>query len=388
MSLRLWVLSAFIVLVAAFFIFAPGLMEKTSNRVTALNGEPVSQRAQQLHQSLIIGDMHADALLWNRNLLKRADYGHVDIPRLQQGNVAIQFFTTVTKSPRGLNYSENQADALDNITLLAVAQLWPPSTWNSLAARALYQADKLHSIAAAAPQQLMIIRTRADLERLLSRRAQGQQVIGGLLGTEGSHALDGDLGNIDVLYDAGFRMMSLQHFFDNKLGGSLHGTSKGGLTSFGREVVQQITEKRIIVDVSHSSEAVVRDVLALTKQPLVVSHTGLAGICDSPRNISDELMLEIARGGGLIGIGYWPGAICDITPQGIVKTLRYGIDLLGEDHIALGSDFDGAVTTMIDTSQLALITEHMLRANFNETEIRKVMGANLVSFLRAQLPVE
>ncbi|TQV69648.1 peptidase M19 [Exilibacterium tricleocarpae] len=386
MSIKFWGLSAIVIVIVLFFALAPSWLEESTNRVEGRSDWPVSAAAKQLHETLVIGDMHADSLLWNRDLLDEADYGHVDIPRLRQGNVAIQFFTTVTKSPRGLNYEENAAQALDNITLLAIAQLWPPSTWNSLTARALYQAEKLERLATRAPEQLLILRTRADLERLLAERAQGKELIGGVLGTEGSHALDGDIDNVDVLFENGFRMMSLQHFFDNKLGGSLHGIDKAGLTPFGRQVVERIVEKRIILDVSHSSEAVVRDVMALTDQALVVSHTGFAGLCNTPRNISDALMQRITEGGGLIGVGYWDEAICDSSPAGIVKAIRYGIDTFGEDHIALGSDFDGAVTTRIDTSQLSAITEEMLKAGFSEPEIRKVMGENLVRFLRDSLP--
>ena len=87
-------------------------------------------------------------------------------------------------------------------------------------------------------------------------------------------------------------------------------------------------------------------------------------------------------------VGFWQGAVCDSSPSGIAKALRYGIDNFGEDHIALGSDFDGAVTTMIDTSQLSAITEAMLNAGFSETEIRKVMGENLLRFLHKHLPPE
>jgi microsomal dipeptidase-like Zn-dependent dipeptidase len=207
-----------------------------------------------------------------------------------------------------------------------------------------------------------------------------------LLGTEGSHALDGKLENVQRLFDAGFRMMSLQHFFDNKLGGSLHGTSGAGLSDFGREVVRKINSLGIILDVSHSSEQTVRDVLALSSKPLVVSHTGLKGHCDTARNISDELMQQIAAKGGLIGIGYWDAAVCEISPASIASALHYGIKLVGAEHIALGSDFDGSVTTWLDTSELAAITHELLVQGVSEQDIRRAMGENMHEFLLRHLP--
>lgn len=181
-------------------------------------------------------------------------------------------------------------------------------------------------------------------------------------------------------------MMSLQHFFDNKLGGSLHGTSGQGLTEFGRDVVKKINELNIILDVSHSSEQSVKDALALSTKPLVVSHTGLKGHCDTPRNISDQLMQKIAQKGGLIGIGYWDAAACDISPQNIAAAIRYGIQLVGADHIALGSDYDGSTTTAFDVSELSVLTHELLKAGTSEDDIRKVMGGNMAQFLLQNLP--
>jgi len=130
----------------------------------------------------------------------------------------------------------------------------------------------------------------------------------------------------------------------------------------------------------------VRDVLAITERPVILSHGGVKGICDKARNLDDELMIEVASQGGLLGIGYWDGAVCDISPKGIVDSIRYAIDLVGADHVALGSDFDGATTMMLDTSELAILTQTMLDRNFSEDEIRKVMGDNARRFLLSWLP--
>ena len=369
-----------------FLTFAPAILDEEQNVVVEHQAYEISDQAQQLHSSLLIGDWHADSLLWMRNLSKQYDYGHLDFPRMQQGNMALQMFTTVTKSPSGQNYERNSSDASDNITLLAMAQRWPMATWTSLAERALFQADKLYKLAARDPDNLMLIRSRIELAEFLERRQSNPTLIGGLLGTEGSHALDGDLDNIQRLFNNGFRMMSLQHFFDNKLGGSLHGTSGEGLTQFGRDAVNKMLALGIMLDVSHSSEQVVVDTLAISNKPLIVSHTGFQGHCPSPRNISDKLMEQIAAAGGLIAVGFWDGAICGNSPATVAAAIVYGIGLVGEDHIALGSDFDGTVTTSFDGSEMAVITQALLEANLSEQQIRKVMGENMLTHLQTYLP--
>ena len=118
----------------------------------------------------------------------------------------------------------------------------------------------------------------------------------------------------------------------------------------------------------------------------MLSHGGVKGVCDTPRNLDDELMREVAARGGLLGIGYWVNAICDVSPAGIVHAIRYAIDLVGVEHVALGSDFDGTVTTPFDTSELAILTQTMLTQGFTEEEIRKVMGGNAQRFFLESLP--
>ena len=375
-----------IVALGLFLTFAPTILDKGQNLVVEHQPYKISPEAEALHSSLLVGDWHADSLLWMRNLSERYDYGHLDFPRMQQGNLGLQMFTTVTKSPSGQNYELNQTDASDNISLLAMMQRWPTATWTSLAERALFQADKLHRLAANDPDNLMLVRSRMELAEFLQRRQSNPTLIGGLLGTEGSHALDGNLDNIQRLFNNGFRMMSLQHFFDNKLGGSLHGTSGKGLTQFGRDAVTEMLDLGIMLDVSHSSEQVVVDTLAISHKPLIVSHTGFQGHCDSPRNISDKLMQQIAAAGGLIAVGFWDGAICGNSPATVAEAIVYGIGLVGEDHIALGSDFDGTVTTSFDGSEMAVITQALLQANLSEQQIRKVMGENMLRYLQTYLP--
>lgn len=263
-------------------------------------------------------------------------------------------------------------------------------TWDSLTERALYQAERLHGFAEASDGHLRVITSEAELDALLTDRAEGQQVVGGLLGIEGAHPLAGDMANLDRLQAAGYRLVGLHHFFDNALGGSLHGQANAGLTAFGRDVVDQVVARGLVLDLAHSSERVARDVVAMTDIPLVVSHTGLRSACDVHRNFPDDLMAEIVangvdQGGGVIGIGYWADVTCDDSPDGVARVIMAAIAALGEDHVSLGSDFDGSVATAFDTSELAALTDALLRAGATEAQIGKVMGGNLLRVLRARL---
>ena len=376
-----------LVLLGAFFFVLPAQLEKKVN--VSLNPPPymASERAVELHKKLLVSDMHADSLLWNRDLLARATRGHVDVPRLIDGNVALQSFTVVTKTPYiwKMNIERND-DTTDNITILAIAERWPTSTWSSLTQRALYQARKLQDTASRSGGKFTLIKSSAELSSYLDRRITDPHITAGFLGIEGAQALDGDLANIDVLFDAGFRMMSPSHFFDTDIGGSAHGIEKGGLTDKGKEMIRRMEAKHMIVDVAHASAKTIDDVLALATRPVFVSHTGVRGTCDNQRNLSDEQLKGIAKTGGVIGIGYWDTAVCGKDATAIAKAIHYTANLVGVDHVGLGSDFDGAVTTPFDTSGLVQITDALLAEGFTDEEIGKVMGRNVLRVLIQNLP--
>ncbi|MBM3288914.1 MAG: peptidase M19 [Candidatus Hydrogenedentes bacterium] len=344
-----------------------------------------SPKAKALHNSLFVADLHSDSLLWNRDLLVENGRGHVDVPRLIKGNVALQAFTVVTKTPKKMNYENNSGDT-DNITTLAIMQRWPKPTYSSLLERALYQADKLHDTAARSKGALTVVTSGKQLDTFLDKRNDTPAIVAGVLGIEGLQCAEGKLENIDKLYDAGFRMMGITHFFDNELGGSAHGVSKGGLTSFGRECVKRMEEKRILIDLAHAAPAVIDDVLAMATRPVVMSHGGVKGTCDRTRNLSDDHVKGIAKTGGVVAIGYWSEAVCGADAKSIAKAIRYVADLAGVDHVALGSDFDGVITAPFDTSGLAEITEELQNEGLPDTDIAKIMGGNTLRLLRGSLP--
>lgn len=363
----------------------PARVEKERN--ITLNPPPyqASAQARELHKKLLVADLHADTLMWSRDLLARGSWGHVDVPRLIEGNVAVQAFTVVTKTPRDMNI-ENNTDQTDNITQLAFVERWPLSSWTNLTERALYQARRLHEAAAHSNGKLVVLKTRNDVTNYLERRQRESGLVAGFLGIEGAHALSGEVANLDRLYDAGFRMIGIAHFFDNEMGGSAHGVAKGGLTEKGRELVRRMQEKSVFIDLAHASPKVIEDVLATATRPVIVSHTGVKGTCNNTRNLSDDQLKGIAKTGGVVGIGYWDTATCGRDAKAIAKAIRYSVDLIGVDHVALGSDFDGAIEAPFDTTGLVQITDALLQEKFSEAEIRKIMGENIVRILQQYLP--
>jgi microsomal dipeptidase-like Zn-dependent dipeptidase len=381
-----WLVRAGIALAALALLFVtigPGLAERAMNRVVG-GPWPVSPPAARLHRDLAIIDLHADTLLWQRDVLAASDRGHVDLARLETGHVALQIFSSVTKTPRGQNYEANGADS-DNITLLAIAQLQPVRTWNSLLERSLWHAQKLHDAARRSRGRLVIVKSPDDLARLLANRAAGARVTGALLSTEGSHNLEGRLANLDRLHAAGFRMLGLVHFFDNEVGGSMHGLAKGGLTPLGKSVVRAAEARGMIIDLAHSSAATFADVLVMARRPVVVSHGGVKATCNTPRNLTDEQLRALARNGGVIGIGYWDAAVCAPTPQATARAILHASRVAGIDHVALGSDFDGAVTTGFDAAGIAAITSALAAGGLDDASIAKVMGGNAARLLAAGL---
>ena len=370
---------------AAFFASVPSVVDWHENKILKKPPYAASDRAFKLQRQLTIADLHADSLLWGRDLLERSDLGQVDIPRLADGNVTLQVFSLPTKTPHGLNIESND-DKSDDIFWLAIFQLWPPRTWNSLTERALYQANRLHKFSTAARGAFEIIQSRADLSDYLQHRHFNNRMTAGMLSIEGAHALDGEIENLDVLYRVGYRMMSPSHFFDNDIGGSSAGMNKIGLTDKGRDWVRQMEARHMIIDLAHASPKTIDDVLAMATRPVVVSHTGVRGTCNNNRNLTDEQIRDIAAKGGLIGIGYWDTANCGTDAQAIVRAMRYVSNLVGAEHVALGSDFDGAVTTPFDTTGLVQITDAMLAAGYSDDEIHLIMGENVMEFLNENLP--
>jgi membrane dipeptidase len=360
----------------AFLFAVPGVDRLLNRTVATETTAPAGQRPP-----FPVVDLHSDALLWNRPLLERSPRGHVDLPRLRAGGVVLQVFSTTNSFPLGANYRRTP-DGPDLVTLLAVCNHWPETAWTSPVERALVQAAALRHAAVASRGRLLLVESTADLDSL----ALADGPTGAVLSIEGLHGVTEDLSPIDRLFTAGFRVFALVHMTDTALAGSAHGWHKGGLTPLGRRALARIDSLGGIVDLAHASSATIADVLAAGAGRVMVSHTGVDGTCPGNRNLSDDELRAVAAGGGIVGIGFWKGAVCGGDVGAIARAIRYAADVAGVESIALGSDFDGAVTTPFDAAGVQRLVPALEAEGFDADEIGMILGGNALRFFGRSLP--
>lgn len=372
-------------------------LEGLVNRIEPASLPAISPRARSLHAASLVADLHADSLLFERDLLERGRHGHVDLPRLREGGVGLQVFAVPTVVPLGANIDRTERGRLDLIGLAGVVQL-SPMAWRGPTGRALLRARELQRTVQRAGGELLWIDDRDDVARLLEAREHGENgengehgehgegPIGVLLAIEGGHAMESDPDGVQTLFDAGYRMIGLAHFFDNDYAGSAHGVEQGGLTPLGHRTIREMEARGIVVDLAHLSPRAMDETLAIATRPTVFSHGGVRGTCDNARNLDDAQIRRIAEGGGVIGIGYWDIAVCGRRPDDIARAIAYVAALVGSDHVALGSDYDGATTVGFDTSALPAITQALLDVGLSEPDVRRILGGNVLRLLSQVLP--
>ena len=299
-----------IAFVASFFTIMPGRIERALNRIVPVPLE-VTQAAATACDARGRRPACRQPALEARPVaaIRR---GHVDLPRLIEGRYALQVFSSVTKSPQGQNYDANRSDS-DTITSLAIVQLQPPRTWDSLLERSLWHAKKLRGFAQRSGGAAQLIDQRRTSTICSPNGEKGYSIVGAMLSIEGLQDIEGKLGNLDVLYAAGFRMAGLR--ISSTMRWRDRCTDRQGRAdALGRDVVSRMEALGMIVDLAHASHATIADVLAMAKRPVVSSHGGVQATCKVNRNLTDDEIKGIARTGGLIGIGFWGGAICSTRP--------------------------------------------------------------------------
>ncbi len=326
-----------------------------------------SDQARALHAEAPAIDLHADPLLWNRFLgydlnkrhsppLPRAVLGgHVDVPRMQEGGVGGMFFGLVAlpgmdRRPRLT--CEKQLDALVD--------------------------------AADRSEGRLFIATHADEVE----RAHREGRIAALLGVEGAHSLEGDINNVDRFAERGVRYLGLLHFSANECGAPALGLGSdrtAGLSSFGHDVVTRCESLGVIVDLAHINRKGFMDACAHATRPMIVSHTGLAGVYPIWRNIDDEQLKAVADTGGVAGVIFVPDYLGKDGLDAVVDHLLHIINVAGEDAPALGSDWDGFVRPirgLEEVSKLPDLTDALLRRGVSHTTIRKILRENALRVLR------
>ena len=327
------------------------------------------------HARALIADAHADSLMWNRDLTRASEQGHVDFPRLREAGVRLQCFTLVTHG----------WPIVGGFPLFALRHGWPTASLKSPLSRARWQIAQLERFCAASPDAA-IARSREDLDRAL---AAGR--LSAVLGVEGAHALDGEVANVAELFRLGVRFMGLTHLGNNALGGSsfpLMGNRP--LTPFGREVLDAMAEQGMSVDVAHASQATLDVILSHPRARPFSSHTGVKACANNWRNLDDPALRRFAGKGGVVAIILGTIYLGGKTFDDVVRHIEHALKVAGEDAVALGSDFDGMVPLprgMRDVRDLPLLTEALLRRSHPEAIVEKVLGKNLVRFFRETLPV-
>ena len=383
--------------------FSVPLFDGWRNGVTSGGQRPIPDAARQFHAQLFVADLHADTLLWRRDLLRRHDRGHVDVPRLLEGNVGMQVFTVVTKYPLSIREGRFHQRSFNLVGLLTFAtRWWDPSSWFSLRQRADRQRDDLLRAARTSPR-IRFVRSRKELSRARMDREDGEDVVAALLGLEGLHWLPTSekKARTEVLrlFDSGFRMISPTHHFDNNFAGSSTGIQRPGLSRAGKAAVREMFQLNIVVDLAHASDETMKDVLAVARAvggSVVVSHTGVRATCEHRRNLSDDSVKAIVEAGGLIGVGLWREAVCGHSVMSTVKAMCHIKKITDcSSCIALGSDFDGSVTTAVDASALDYVTAELRSEHvrdytscepFSDDEIRGIMGENAYDYFMKHLP--
>lgn len=331
--------------------------------------------ARALHAEFPAIDLHDDILMWCRwagyDLAKRHVpplpgsrwLGHVDLPRLREGGVGAQFFGLVSLPVLG---SGGCRAAIDE------------------------QIDILDAFAAENPARL---RKALSADAIEAANAAG--AIGALLGIEGAHALEGDADNVGHFARRGVRYIGLSHFSANKACYPAKGRGRNdaeGLTRFGTEVVEACLAHGVIVDLAHINKKGFMETAAISRvyrQPVIVSHAGVVGAHAHWRNIDDDQLRAVAASGGVVGVIFVPDFLGGPGLEAVVAHMRHIVDAVGEDHVALGSDYDGMVrppAELADISMLPNLTDALLGAGWPRSRIGKVLRGNVMRTLRDAPP--
>ena len=325
------------------------------------------------YRASFIMDWHADSLLWSRELEERSESGHWDLPRAVDGGIDLQMLTIVSETSEPL-------------WLLGLAQEWPIAALWDPAERIIYQIERGQRLPSRARRQpdlppLVVV---DDAEAL--RRVATGQAMGIMLGLEGIHGIEDGPPTLEHWYSTGVRMASIVHRHDNAYGSSSGGSNDadpGALSDAGRDILQRMRRLGMILDLSHAAPGVIDEALEIYRGgPVVASHTGLRAQCDIDRNLSDEHARRIAENGGLIGIMFAPFTLCGESLDDLVNAIKTAVDVVGEDHVALGSDWDGYISAVVDAAEVPELLAALEASGLSPLAVRKVAGLNSLQFLQ------
>lgn len=334
----------------------------------------ISREAAEIYLASDVIDLHVDSFIWTRvygydlrkrhgrGLLGGRYYSQVDFPRVLQARITGALWSITTNPARS---AQGRVRTFDRNLL------------------------RLQSICASAADQVTVVQT---VDEYLAARAAGRHAV--FVAIQGGNALDRDLSALDRLRDGAVIAVTVMHLSRSALGSTSAAprSRDRGLTAAGRAYIERLNELRVFVDLAHVGRRGFFDAVEVhdPSQPLLVTHTGVCGVHDCWRNLDDAQLRAVAKTGGVVGViyhggylggPYWSGG----SAAAIVEHLRYIITTVGEDHAALGSDWDGAIVTPSDMRtclELPGLVQRMLDGGFTPESITKLLGANFLRVLR------
>ena len=331
--------------------------------------------AQDIHRRVPIADGHSDSLMWNRDLVTQSEEGDMDFPRLREAGVKLQCFTVVT---RGLPF-------IGGFPLFTWKHNWPVQARQSEWTRCVWQLDRMADFCRRSGGTASIAGSKQELDDNLAKDR-----LSAMLGIEGAHCLEGKVERVDELWERGVRFIGLTHFSNNELAGAstpLHGNK--GLTPLGHQMMEAMGKVGMAVDLAHASPKSIDEIFGHAAVRPFCSHTGVKGATNHWRNLSDAHLKTVADRGGVVGIMFGvPRYLGGKTFDDVARHIEHAINVMGEDAVGLGSDFDGYIPLpqgMRDVRDLHLLTEALLRRGMPEARVEKVLGKNLTRFFQELL---
>lgn len=289
--------------------------------------------------------------------------GHVDLPRLKEGGVNIQFFA---------HYIEPEFKPVGALR------------------RALVLMEHFHREIGKNKEEVVLIRSGKDITYALKTGR-----VGALISLEGGEALEGETDVLHALYRLGLRSVGLTWNQRNDLADGVDvGKCAGGLTELGVKIIKEMNELGILVDAAHMAPRGFYDVLSVSHAPVVVSHANAAGVCGHRRNLDDDQLRALRDHNGVVGISFYPSFLDNSGCAGLETVLDhfcYVADRFGTDILGIGSDFDGITETasgLEDISRLPRLTEGLFRRGFTASEAEKILGGNFLRVMRNVLKQE
>ncbi len=329
----------------------------------------VSREAAELHATSDVIDLHLDSFIWNRI------FGYDLTKRHGRGILGARFMSQCD-FPRALEAG------LTGATWVITTN--PLRTARGRSAAFVRNVARLRGLIEAVPEQLVLVRN-ASVYR--AARAAGKH--GAFLGIQGGNALDENLDALDLIPDDVILRITLVHLMSSKLGVTSAPVKVrgGGLSTFGRDYVRRLNEKRIFVDLAHINREGFFDAVAVhdPSLPLLVTHTGVSGVYPHWRNLDDEQLRAIANSGGTVGVMYQASFLgkgaAGRSVDAVLAHLEHIIQTVGEDHASLGSDWDGAIVAPPDIAtclEQPVLVQRMLDRGWKPERIKKVLAGNFL----------